>query len=396
MQYHLMIQRRIYKMEQSKWVALWGNAPSYCERRTADYTKDTTLRYQITPSLNGNTIRLHFHNLLGQDDITLTKVSVAMSTDHRAIDASTITPVTFSGSRSATIAKGTELCSDEIPFAVEAGKPFAVSIYLGEFTDMTSAVSPSGPLVHNCYAKGDYCDTATIPIDKALGCNYFYFLYTVDVLTDANNHAIVAFGDSITAQSWPDWLTLRILEAGNPTCSVIRRGIGGSRILREYSCHQTRHYGQSGLNRFARDIRSAAGADTVVVLHGINDIIHPDGVNPFRPMCDLPCAEELIDGLRHYISAAHEAGMKIYLATILPFKGWRTFSKERNDIRMEVNRWIRENKEADGFVDFDAALRSVEDPECLTDLYASADKLHPSTEGAKKMAQTIPEELFSK
>lgn len=383
-------------MSQQKWVALWGNAPSYCERRTADYTKDTTLRYQITPTMSGNTIRLHFHNLLGQDDITLTKVSVAVSTDRRAVDDATVIPVTFSGSRSVTIEKGTELCSDEIAFDVVAGKPFAVSIYLGEYTDMTSAVAPSGPLVHNCFAKGDFCDSATIPIDKALGCNYFYFLYTVDVLTNEENHAIVAFGDSITAQSWPDWLALRILEAGDPACSVIRRGIGGSRILREYTCHQTRHYGQSGLNRFERDIRSAAGADTVIVLHGINDIIHPDGVNPFRPMCDLPCAEELIEGLRHYIQTAHNAGLKIYLATILPFKGWRTFNDERNQIRLTVNTWIRENKEADGFIDFDAALKSADDPNALTDLYASADKLHPSTEGAQKMAQTIPEQLFRK
>lgn len=381
-------------MESNKWVALWGNAPSYCERRTADYTKDTTLRYQITPTLSGQKIRLHFHNLLGQEDVTLTKVSVALSSDHRAIDASTVVPVTFSGNRQTVITKGTEICSDEITFCVEAGKPFTVSLYLGEFTDMTSAVAPSGPLVHNCFAKGDYCDAAEMPLDKTLGCNYFYFLYTIDVLTASENHAIVAFGDSITAQSWPDWFTLRILNNGTPTCSVIRRGIGGSRILREYTCHQTRHYGQSGLNRFERDIRSAAGADTVIVLHGINDIIHPDGVNPFRPMCDLPTAEELIEGLRFYVSTAHRAGLKIYLATILPFKGWRTFNEERNNIRMAVNQWIRENKEADGCVDFDAALKDADDPNALFAAYASADKLHPSTEGAQKMAETVPAPLF--
>lgn len=380
-------------MKTNKWVALWGNAPSYCERRTADYTKDTTLRYQITPTLAGERIRLHFHNLLGQDDITLTKVSVALSTDHRTIDATTVVPVTFSGKRDVTIVKGTEICSDEIAFSVEAGKPFAVSIYLGNYTDMTCAVSPSGPLVHNCFAKGDYCDMSELPPDKVLGCNYYYFLYTVDVLTVETNHAIIAFGDSITAQSWPDWLTLRVLEKGAPTCSIIRRGIGGSRILREYHCHQTRHYGQSGLNRFERDIKSAAGADTVIVLHGINDIIHPDGINPFRPMSDLPTADELIAGLRTYIKIAHEAGMKIYPATILPFKGWRTYNEERNAIRLAVNQWIRENQEADGFVDFENALKDTEDTNALAAAYASPDHLHPSTEGAKKMAQTIPQEL---
>jgi lysophospholipase L1-like esterase len=382
-------------MKTNKWVALWGNAPSYCERRTADYTKDTTLRYQITPTLSGPKIRLHFHNVLGAEDVTLSKVSVAISADRRAIVENSNVPVTFGGERSVTIAKGTEICSDEIPFEAVAGKPFSVSIYLADYTDMTSAVAPSGPLVHNCFAKGDYTEKGEIPIDKALGCNYYYFLYTIDVLTEETNHALVAFGDSITAQSWPDWLTLRLLENGTPNCSVIRRGIGGSRILREYSCHQTRHYGQSGLNRFARDIRSAAGADTVVVLHGINDIIHPDGVNPFRPMCDLPSAEQLIEGLRFYIQAAHDANMKIYLATILPFKGWRTYDDARNQIRMTVNQWIRENNEADGFVDFEEALKDSSDQNALAAPYASADKLHPSTEGAQEMALTAFNKLFA-
>ena len=381
-------------MNHKKWVAVWGNAPSYCERRTAEYAKDTTLRYQITPTLSGECVRLHFHNWLGQDDVKIDKVSIALSTDRRTIDETTVVSVTFSGHREVVIAKGTDICSDEIPFHVEAGKPFAVSIYLADYTDMTSAVSPSGPLVHNCYAKGDFCDLAELAMDKVIGCNYYYFLYTVDVLTDASNHAIVAFGDSITAQSWPDWLTLRILEDNAPTCSVIRRGIGGSRVLREYANHQTRHYGQSGLNRFERDIRSAAGADTVVVLHGINDIIHPDGVNPFRPMCDLPTAEELIDGLRHYIQTAHKAGMKIYLATILPFKGWRTYNDDRNAIRLAVNKWIRENDEADGYVDFAEAVKDPADTDAMDAAYASADHLHPATAGAQKMAQTIPEKLF--
>ena len=39
-----------------------------------------------------------------------------------------------------------------------------------------------------------------------------------------------------------------------------------------------------------------AGADAVLIQHGINDIIHPVGieVNPFRPWSDLPTAQGLI------------------------------------------------------------------------------------------------------
>ena len=82
------------------------------------------------------------------------------------------------------------------------------------------------------------------------------------------------------------------------------------------------------------------------------------------------------------------------MATILPFKGWRTYNEERNRIRLTVNQWIRENKEADGYIEFDGALQDTSDTYALSAPYASADKLHPSTEGAQKMAQSIPSELF--
>lgn len=377
----------------TKWTSVWGNAPSYSERSTAEYAKDTSLRYHITPTLDGSAIRLHFHNLFGQDDITISKVSLALADDHRTATKDTLIPVTFQGNREVNIAKGTVVCSDELSFTVKANQPLVISLYLKDFTDMTSAVSPSGPLSHQYFAKGDFCDTDEWPIDRMLSTKYVYFLYQIDVLANENTHAIIAFGDSITAQSWPEWLTKRILDSGAKTTAVVRRGIGGNRILREYQCHQTRHYGPSGLNRFARDIQ-AAGADTVIVLHGINDIIHPEGTNPFRPLSHLPTAEQMIEGLRFYVHTAHEHHMKIYLATILPFEGWRTYSPERETIRIAVNTWIRGNSEADGFIDFDAALRDPEHPTAIKAPYFSPDHLHPSYDGAQEMANTVPESLF--
>ena len=46
-----------------------------------------------------------------------------------------------------------------------------------------------------------------------------------------------------------------------------------------------------------------AGADAVIIQHGINDIIHPVGVevNKFRPWSDMPTAADLIEGVEEYI-----------------------------------------------------------------------------------------------
>ena len=152
---------------------------------------------------------------------------------------------------------------------------------------------------------------------------------------------------------------------------------------------QHRHYGLSGHERFEREV-TAAGADRVIILHGVNDIIHPQG-SEFRPWSDLPTADELIEGLRWYIIKGHELGLKVYLATIMTIKGWTTYIPEREVIRHTVNDWIRTQTEADGVVDFDAATRSAQDPDFREALYDRGDHLHPSLEGAEKMAESVPE-----
>ena len=84
-------------------------------------------------------------------------------------------------------------------------------------------------------------------------------------------------------------------------------------------------YGLKGSIRFPREAK-VSGADSIIIQHGINDIIHPVGteVNPFRPWSDLPTADELIQGLRQYITQAKEYGLKVYMGTLLPIYGWRT------------------------------------------------------------------------
>ena len=137
-----------------------------------------------------------------------------------------------------------------------------------------------------------------------------------------------------------------------------------------------------------------SGADTVVILHGINDTLHPDGVNPFRPMSDMPSAADLIEGMRGYIRTAHGLGLSVYAGTLLPIEGWRTYAPFRNDVRTAFNEWMRASSEADGVVDFDAFMRDPERPNALWPDYDSGDHLHPSSNGAVKMADLVFDALF--
>lgn len=168
-----------------------------------------------------------------------------------------------------------------------------------------------------------------------------------------------------------------------------------SRILRQYNNITYDSYGLKGETRFPREIE-VSGADTVIIQHGINDIIHPVGtdINPFRPWSDLPTAEELIDGLRMYIQIAKSKGLRVYLGTLLPIFEWRTYAEFRETLRNEVNTWIRSTDEADGCIDFDQAVCDPNHPAAFREGFDSGDHLHPSPLAYQKMAGIIPEALL--
>ena len=372
----------------NKWVAIWGNAISRGEYKPEMYGKDFTLRYPVTSVFDGDKLRFHFSGICNKQGSEITKACIS----HK--DADDFTPITFNKNISGTIPAGGKIISDEIDFNVKRGDTLYVTMYFGEITELMSCVVSLGPLSDGAkYAMGDLSTTSDFPIESCNGTSMCYFLETVDILTDAKNRALIAWGDSITAQSWPEFLTLRILEKGYENCSVVKRGVSGTRVLGQYDCVPYAHYGLKGKNRFLRECE-VSGAEAVVILQGINDIIHPDGKNPFRPMSNLPAIDELKDGLRYYINTAHGLGLKAYLATLTPIEGWRTYKDFREEMRNEINAWIRNNDEADGYIDFDMAIRDENNKKAMRSECDSGDHLHPNREGGKAMAWSVPDELI--
>ena len=371
-------------IEYTKWVACWGNATSITDQKVAMYAKNITLRYPIRMVFDGCALRLHFSNLTGTEPVTLSKVYIEQTT------------VTFGGEKSVLIEPGKEVTSDEIAYEVKAGTDVNVSVYLGEITQMNAGVLITGPLSRGQYAYGDHALEEELPADDTRNTNWFYFLNTVDVLTKAENHAFICYGDSITAQSWPDDLAIRLWNEGIRNVAIIRRAVSGTRILRQYDCITYAAYGLKGATRFPIEME-VAGADAVLIQHGINDIIHPVGVevNQFRPWSDMPTSADLIAGVEDiYIRYAKEKGYKVYGGTLLPIYGWRTYAPFREEIKNEFNHWIRTTDKFDGYVDFEEAVRDENHPEAFAEGNDSGDHLHPSEKAYEIMAGAIPAEWF--
>jgi lysophospholipase L1-like esterase len=383
-------------MENNKWVSVWGNATSILTRQVENYTKNITLRYPVKMMFSGSKLRFTFSNYCGNEPITITGATVAPSDSDGVLEGGKIKNITFNGSEQVTIKACTEIKSDAVEISVKPSEYISVSIYLGDFTETRSAVLVTGPLSGGYYSLGDQTGATVLPVDKTKSTNWYYFINNIEVLTSENKKSLICYGDSITAQSWPDYLTLRCIENGYNNTAVVRRAVCGTRVLRQYECIQYDSYGLKGSNRFEREVSSISGGDAVIIQHGINDIIHPVGEenNVFRPWSDLPTASELIDGIKKYIEIAKKLGLKVYGGTLLPIEGWRTYARFREELRNQVNDWIRTTNDFDGCVDFDKALRSENRHSSFAQGYDSGDHLHPSESAYKKMAEIVPEELL--
>lgn len=375
----------------TKWVACWGNATSITDRKESVYSKDITLRYPIRICFSGSHLRLRFSNLTGTEEVCLTHVWLAKQAEpYQPIE------VTFGGKIQGLIAPGEKIESDAIPFEVTAGETIDVSIYLGDYTQMNAGTLVTGPLSKGQYAYGNHATVQTLPIDFTRNTNWFYFLNTIDVLTSEEKHALVCYGDSITAQSWPDYLAIRAWEQGFRNVAIIRRAVSGTRILRQYDCITYQAYGLKGATRFPIEL-NVAGASAVIIQHGINDLIHPVGVdvNPFRPWSDMPSVQEMCDGVKHlYIEHARALSLRVWSGTLLPIEGWRTYNLDRDRMRGEFNQWLRTSQFFDGCVDFDRAVADPNHPSAFAPGFDSGDHLHPSEAAYKAMADAVPDILL--
>ena len=146
---------------------MWGNAISIADRRPENYAKNLTLRYPIHPVFNGDKIKITLDNFCGTEAVTISEVYLAQNQKNgsKEIKKETVTAVTFGGNTSVTIPKGEAVVSDEIPFEVSKGNDISVSMYLGDFTEMRSAVLITGPLSKGYYSVGNHATEEELPMN---------------------------------------------------------------------------------------------------------------------------------------------------------------------------------------------------------------------------------------
>lgn len=377
----------------SPWVGTWATSPFGGDPwHSIPTVVDSTLREVVHTSLAGSELRVRLTNEFGKEPLRVDAATVARTATVSGIDTATLRDLKFGESATIVIPPGAEALSDPVDLAVPAGVDLSISIYL-PLQQVSDVSVHSSAQQDNYIVTGNHVSDAELISPKVVSS--WYFVKGVDVKPTAEHAAaVVAFGDSITDGAyatenqnhrWPDYLAARLRS--NPATanlSVLDEGIGGNCVL--IHC-----VGPNALARFDRDVLAQAGVKYIIVLESINDIgaLH----NPNQPDYQLT-AEDLEQGLAQLVARAHQHGIKVFGATLTPYKGAGYFTEKGEEIRQAVNTWILTSGVFDGTVDFDKATRDPANPLVFAPQYDSGDHLHPKDAGYSAMADSIDLSLF--
>src|SRR5580693_7925786 len=340
------------------WVTSWSAGPQAAAPRTlaAAGFDNQTVREIIFSSVGGDPIRLELTNVFGASPLQVGRVTVAVAGPGAAVVPGTIHPVTFGGSASIQIPAGAQILSDPVALRMRPLQELAVSVYLPGRTGPATFHSDAQE-VNWVSAPGDHA------ADQGAGAfttstESWYYLSDLIAGSSGAHGTVVAFGDSITdgvgsevgaEGRWPNDLARRLDALGGPALAVADEGIGGNRVLAS-----SRWFGISAEARFGPDALDQPGVRDIIVLEGINDIGF--SAAPPHPGTGVSAAQ-IIAGYRQLIARAHARGLKIFGATLLPFRGAGDYTAAGEAKREAVDTWIRRSGAFDGVIDFDAVMR---------------------------------------
>jgi lysophospholipase L1-like esterase len=367
------------------WVRSYASMPVGSDPAKAQAIENATVRFQVRVSLGGEAFRLVLSNEHGPADLHIGAASVGYMDG----GVQKFVPVTVSGRGDFVIAANAPALSDPVNAPIADGQVVTVSLFFPDKTPITT--SHGGNLPAPGLVTGNQVMATEFTPEKTLRGRPVFA--GVDVLAK-NARTIVAYGDSITdlgedaskpSQRWSDVLAERLLAAHKPF-AVANESLSGNCILQDRS-------GLGALARFDRDVLSLPNVGYVVMLEGINDIGHSgdvvDGVT-----ARVITADDLIGAYKQIIDRAHQHGIKVIVSPILPFKGSKYYSDDKEKVRLAVNAWLMTPGNADGVVDFAKPVSDPADPSQLNASLERGDHLHPNVAGEQAMGAAIDLKLF--
>lgn len=384
-----LMQACANESQSSVWTGTWGTAPQLVEPHNCPPEPgltDNVLRQVFRVSISGEKVRMTFSNEYSKQPVEMKSVSIALSKGAYRTDAATSTTLTFDGKKSVTMQPGATVVSDPVEFHLPALAEVAVTISFGKTSPETVTGHPGSRTTSYIIEREPASDD---DFAQAVTTDHWYALRGMDVLA-SGCAAVAILGNSITdgrgsetnrQNRWPDHLASKLQEnEATRGVGVLNMGIGGNCVLRERG-----GLGPAGEIRFDADVLNQANVKWVILFEGVNDLCNSrDAVGT---------AQRLEEAFALMAGKAHEKGMKVYGATIMPVKQHYYYSENHEAGRQMFNAWVRQADCFDAVIDFDELMRSEEDPETMQAAFQD-DYLHPNAPGHKRMGLSVPVELF--
>ena len=371
------------------WVGTWGTAPQLVERHNnppAPGLTNNSLREIVQVSIGGKKVRLKLTNEFSTEATEIKAVELAIAKtagSSSEIDEATTVSLTFNGESGVTIPANGTVISDAVNFKMGDRQNVAITIHYGSASPSVSG--HPGSRTTSYLKEGNTTD-----FTGAIRTDHWYSIQTLEVEAPKKAGAIAILGNSITdgrgsttneQNRWADVLSRRLLaNKATKRVGVLNMGIGGNCVLGG-------GLGPAAVNRYQRDLFGQEGVKWIILFEAVNDLGYArNGVQT---------AERIIEVYKKIIYEAHQKGIRVFGATITPFKGNNYYSEDHEKGRSTINTWIRTTDLLDGVIDFDQAVRNPQDPEAMQAQFLfDNDWLHLNAKGYETMGNSIDLNLF--
>ncbi len=367
----------------SSWNAAWHQALTVSPFGGILTGKNKTAVFSVHVPSAASGIRMRFNNIFGSEEYRFGSVTVVCE--------GKILPVTVGGKREFGIPVGSRIFSDPVNADIPAGSDVEIRIwYLSRVIDFNQIEEDARSF------RGDA--TQNRPNGKNAGTNSLLkknnvfspvpSIDLIEMLTEEKQETIVAFGDSITALSqWTKPLGERLEKKYGGKYVLLNSGISGNCLLYEPKYPFGEVFGEKGVERFSRDVLELDNVRTVIFALGVNDVSYFNDKTK-----DVINVSNFISTLEKITNELHSRGIRVVMPTITPrFKVARimgVYTQEMEDMRLELNKWIRITDIFDYVVDQEAVVRDEdENGYFFKEGLHQGDHLHPNAKGGKLMAE---------
>lgn len=362
----------------------------------------------VCSAISGSKLRLELCNKPGKNPVEIGGITVAKCDKNGTFINSIFKTVTFNSKESFVLNKNEMVVSDPVDFDIGVDEYFCISIYVvkgdlcsGNLIDNVNLITVKGDYTKIPHAENQPRIRDSV---RKVASNLLRMCFhkpiplvnTIELLNCDNATSIIVFGDSISQQGfWTNAFEKRIREEYKGRYAVINRSIMGNRTLRDFHkrfpCPGL--FGISGINRYNDDVLRFKDAEYVVFVLGTNDFLQYGTIA--APKREKPTPEEMFNAVKELSKKAHQSGKKFIVMNILHFGHCVDSRPEKEEMVLEYNKLLMENKDCFDMV-YDQASYCIDKdkPNCSRIELLGKDKLHPNFKGGQVVANNFDLGIF--